>query len=233
MGWLRASLRLIALAAWMLVCVPLHLLTRMTRQRSNWPRRFLRGVGWILGARVRVTGAPLAPGTLALANHVSWLDIIILAGASGTAFVSKAEIKMVPLVGWLADQNHTVYVERADRRGVRGQVAAVERALGRPFPITVFPEGTTSDGTGMLPFRTTLIAAAGETVRPIAIDYGEAAPAIAWKDEPALDNVRMILRRRGPLDVRISLLAPLPPGLDRKALARDARQAIAAHLARP
>ena len=60
----------------LLVCAPLHLLTKALAGRSDWPRRFLAGVTWALGVRTRVMGAPAAPHTLLLPNHVSWLDIL-------------------------------------------------------------------------------------------------------------------------------------------------------------
>ncbi len=183
-----------------------------------------------------MVGAPLTPPTLAIANHVSWLDILILGGATGTAFVSRADIATAPFVGWLANQNHTLYVERADRSDAHGQVRRIAEGIEREQPLTVFPEGTTGDGHTLLPFRSTLLAAVtpaapGTAVRPIAIDYGAAGPGIAWHSgEHGIDNALRILGRRGTLPVTVRLLNPLPPGENRKAMARDAQVAIGAAL---
>lgn len=216
------------------VCVPLHILTKMLFRRSNWPRRFLGSAAWICGARVRTEGSPIAPHSLLICNHTSWLDILVLAGATGCTFVSKAELGH-PLIHWMADQNHTLYVRRDHRRGAPQQAEAIARKLRDPQPVALFPEGTTGPGTHLLPFRSTLLSAVtplqkGVTVRPMAIDYGEAAPDVGWYDEPGKDNVLRILRRARPLRVTIRILDPLPAMQDRKALAHAAREAILAAL---
>ena len=232
----RAALRLFALLLLLIVMVPPHLVAKLGGRLSPWPRRFLGQAARIIGVRATIVGAPLTPPTLAIANHVSWLDILILGGATGTAFVSKADIATAPFVGWLANQNHTLYVERADRSDAHGQVRRIAEGIEREQPLTVFPEGTTGDGRVLLPFRSTLLAAVapappGTAVRPIAIDYGAAGPGIAWHSgERGIDNALRLLGRRGTLPVTVRLLDPLPPGEDRKAMARDAQASIAAAL---
>lgn len=188
-----------------------------------------------MGLRVRVEGARLEPHTLVVANHISWLDILVLGGSAGTAFVSKAEVQRTPLVGWLADQNQTLYVERAERGDAHGQVRRIGAALARPQPLTVFPEGTTGPGTHLLPFRSTLLDAvapppAGAVVRPVALDYS-AAPEIAWHwGEEGMANVMRVLGRPGRVAVTVRLLEALPAEGNRKRLAVAARDAIAAAL---
>ncbi|QNN65440.1 1-acyl-sn-glycerol-3-phosphate acyltransferase [Sphingomonas rhizophila] len=182
--------------------------------------------------RTSVEGPPLEPHTLTVANHTSWLDILILGGSTGTAFVSKAEVRSTPLIGWLADQNDTVYISRSERGDARRQIEQIGHALGRGQPLTIFPEGTTGHGRSLLPFRSTLLAAVspppeGATVRGIAIDYAEAVDQISWHDgERGMENVMRVLGRRGRLSVTVRLLDPLPPTGDRKALARKAATAI-------
>ena len=216
--------------------VPPHLLAKRGGRRSPWPPRFLGAAARIIGVRVTVEGAPLAPPTLALANHVSWLDILILGGATGTAFVSKADVAAAPLVGWLADQNHTLYIERSARGDAHGQVRRIAEGIEREQPLTVFPEGTTSNGRSLLPFRSTLLAAvapaaAGTAVRPVAIDYGDGIDDIAWHSgEQGIANALRVLGRQGTLAVTVRLLDPLPAGENRKAMARDAQAAITAAL---
>ncbi len=229
-----AGARIFAFLLWLLLCLLPHLATKLVTGKSGWPRRFLAGTAWICGARVSVTGAPALPHTLLIANHTSWLDIFVLSAATGCAFVSKQELGN-PVILWFADQNHTLYVKRADRRGALEQARAIAGKLAGPQPVALFPEGTTGPGDALLPFRPTLFAAVappppGVAVRPVAIDYGRAATDIGWQDESGRDNVLRVLGRPGTIPVTVRLLNPLPPSDDRKALSNQAREAIAAAL---
>ena len=226
-----AAARIAALILLFAVCAPVHIVTKLVFGRSGWPPRFLAAAAWICGARVRVTGQRLQPHTLLVCNHTSWLDILVIGGATGCAFVSKAELGH-PLVHWMADQGSTLYVRRDHRRGAPHQAEAIARKLEKPQPLALFPEGTTGPGTHLLPFRSTLLAAvapppAGATVRPVAIDYGEAAPELGWYEEAGKANVLRTLGRTRPTDVTVRLLDPLPAMDDRKALTHAAREAIA------
>ena len=190
--------------------------------------------GWIIGARARLAGAPVRAHTLLVSNHVSWLDILLLGGSTGCAFVSKDNLGH-GLLHWLADQNATVYVKRTHVKGAKDQAAAVAKSLERDKPVAVFPEGTTGPGTHLLPFRSTLLEAANYAakdveIRPVAIDYGAARAEAGWWQEPGKDNVLRILGRRGTLPVTIHVLPPLDRSGNRKQLAHDAREAIAATL---
>lgn len=211
------------------------MLTRRLLGRSGWPKRFLAAAAWIVGARPRVVGRALEPKTLLVSNHVTWLDILVLGGSTGTAFVSKDNLGH-GVIHWLADQNATLYVRREHRKGSKDQALAIARAAEREQPLVLFPEGTTGPGDEMLPFRSSLLEAAAYAsddveIRPVAIDYGEAAPEIGWHGEPGKENVLRILGRKGTLPVTIHLLEPLDRSADRKALAHAAREAIAKTLA--
>ena len=183
---------------------------------------------------MRATGAPATRHTLLLANHTSWLDITILAAATGCAFVSKDDLGH-GLLHWLADQNETVYVRRSHVKGARDQAVALAAALEGEKPVAVFPEATTGPGTHLLPFRSTLLEAANYAardvvIRPVAIDYGPARAEVGWWEEAGMANVLRILGRRGTLPVTVHLLDPLDRAGDRKRLALEARTAIAAEL---
>ena len=228
---LRALARVAALVLLLLVCAPIHVATKLLFKRSFWPQRFLAAAAWIIGARVHLEGTPIGRHSLLIANHTSWLDILVLGGATNCTFVSKDELGH-PLLHWLADQNATVYVKRTDRRAARDQAALVAAALRGHKPVTVFPEGTTGPGTHLLPFRSTLLeaancAASDVEIRPVAVDYGDAAPDIGWWEESGRDNVRRLLGRRGTLTIKIRILAPLVNSTDRKQLALDARELLA------
>jgi 1-acyl-sn-glycerol-3-phosphate acyltransferase len=214
------------------VCAPLHILTKtLAGGSSPWPKWFLRAASWIAGVRVRMAGAPIRPHTLLIANHTSWLDILVLGGATDCAFVSKAELGH-PLIHWLADQGATVYVRRSQRSGARDQAIAIAKALGRDKPVALFPEGTTGPGTRLLPFRSTLLEAANfaakdVAIRPVAVDYGVAAAEVGWFDESGKTNVLRLLGRKGTLPVTVHVLDPLDRAGDRKQLTLEARQRIA------
>jgi 1-acyl-sn-glycerol-3-phosphate acyltransferase len=230
---IRLILRALAIVAALLACLPLHYLWRLARRPSPWPRRFLGLVARAAGMRVRVVGTPLERDVLFLANHLSWLDILVLAGASGTAFVSKAEVAGVPVLGWLAGLNNTVFIARSERSGVLAQAGALRAALATGQPVALFPEGTTDGGVEVLPFRPSLLAALYPPlprvrVQPVALDYGTAADDLAWVgEEPGLANVRKVLARPGTALVTLQFLAPVDPaGADRKAVARAARAEI-------
>ncbi len=228
--------RVAGLLLLLLICLLPHLIARLFGQ-SPVPPIFLGASARICGARVRTEGETLAPHSLLIANHVSWLDILVLAGATHTRFVSKAEVRDHWLLRWLADQNDTLYIERQDRRAVHSQAREVADALAERRPLALFPEGTTGDGQTLLPFRPALLASVapappGTYVRPVAIDYGAMRAMLGWTDgESGKSNALKLLGRRGSFPVTVRLLAPLPPGEDRKAMARDARAAIEAALA--
>jgi len=184
---------------------------------------------------VSVLGEPLKPHSLLISNHVSWLDILVLGGATGTAFVSKDDLGH-GFIHWLADQNHTLYVRRDHRKGAKDQAVAIARALEDGGPVALFPEGTTGPGDRLLPFRPALLEAAAFAsreveVRPVAMDYGAAASEIGWHGEPGRNNVLRILGRKGTIPVTVHLLPPLAHSGDRKRLAAEAREAIAQTLA--
>jgi len=230
----RATLRVAGLAALFAFLAPIHLITKLVFRRSPWPPRFLAAAAWIVGARVRVEGVAVQPHTLLVSNHVSWLDILVLAGATGCAFVSKDQLGH-PFIHWLADQNHTVYVKRSHVKGAKEQALTIAKALEGDQPVTLFPEGTTGPGTDLLPFRSTLLEAANfaakdVAIRPVALDYGAAAPDIGWWEESGKDNLLRLLGRRTGLPVTVRLLGPLSRAGDRKQIAAEARDAIAATL---
>ena len=178
-----------------------------------------------------VRGDPIAPHTLLVANHTSWLDILITGGGLGTTFVSKDNLGH-GLIHWLADQNDTVYISRSSKSAARDQAMAIARALEGDKPVTLFPEGTTGPGTHLLPFRSTLLEAANYAgdevaIRPVALDYGAAASEVGWWEEAGKDNVLRILGRRGTLPVTVHVLPPLSRSGDRKQLTHEARERIA------
>ncbi|MEO6041948.1 MAG: lysophospholipid acyltransferase family protein [Croceibacterium sp.] len=226
---LRIAARVAGCLALFAVIGPAQLVVSALGRRDVLPPPFLAAIGWLCGLRVSVRGSPAAAPVLLLANHVSWLDILGLAGASRSAFAGKDALAVHPFLRWLCEQNDTIFLQRDHRQTVAQQVAAMRAALARR-PLTLFPEGTTSDGRALLPFKSSLLAAAegtGVTVQPVALDYADAAE-IAWGQEPGLRNIWAILARRRPVRLTIRFLNPLPEAMlgDRKALAPAAQRAI-------
>ncbi|MFM9829304.1 MAG: lysophospholipid acyltransferase family protein [Sphingomonas sp.] len=239
-GWFRVAARGIGLMIAMLAAIPPHYLWRLLRQSSPWPRLFLGWAARICGARRKTIGVPLRRDVFFVANHVSWLDIPVIAGANGTAFIAKHELAKAPIVGWLAKVNRTVFVQRADRMGVAAQINELREALAQTWAITIFPEGTTTDGLSLLPFKPSLLAVLdppppGIMVQPVVLNYGAVTEEIAWVGvEQGQDNALRVLKRKGSFPVEVHFLEPFNPRdyPGRKAINAEARRRIEEALAR-
>jgi 1-acyl-sn-glycerol-3-phosphate acyltransferase len=214
-----------------LVLVPFHGLASLLGARNLVPPIFLGAMGRVAGLRVRTVGRPLT-GALYLANHESWLDILALAGRTHAIFVGHSGLAESAVIRWLAAQNSTVFITRHQRGSVARQVEQVRAALSER-PVVIFPEGTTNDGTALLPFRSSLLAAveplAHEVpIQPVALDFKD-VHAVGWfGDEPGLANVLRILARRGRIDLTIHFLPALSGKAlaDRKSMTAAAKAAI-------
>ena len=233
-GWTRIVRRALMLLGLIIVFVPMHFIYRLVAYGSPFPMWFLRISARISGAKVKVEGTHLKRDVFYIANHVSWIDILSLSGACGTAFVAKAELEKAPVVGWLADMNRTVYVKREHRMGVAEQINALKEALADNWAVTVFPEGTTTDGQSLLPFKTSMLSVLeppppGVLVQPVLLDYGPVAEWIGWiGEEGGLNNAKRVLARKGTFNMRIKFLEPFSPAdfEGRKAISVEARRRI-------
>lgn len=187
-----------------------------------------------VGTHVTISGRPLERDVFFISNHVSWIDILALGGASGAAFISRDDVAGWPVIGWLAAQNNTLFVARERRGEVSRQVEAVRTALAGHQPVALFAEGGTGDGRTLMPFKPALLAVMmppprALMVQPVYLDYGPAAPEIAWPDEEgAVENAARLLARPGPLPLTVHFLDPFDPEdfPDRKAIAVEARKRI-------
>ena len=233
-GWLRIIMRTLLLATLIVVMVPLHYIYRIFVYGSPFPMWFLRFAARISGAKVKVHGTHLKRDVFYIANHVSWLDILSLAGACGTAFVAKAELESAPVVGWLSKINRTVFVKREARMSVADQINALKEALADNWSVTVFPEGTTTDGQSLLPFKTSMLSVLeppppGVMVQPVLIDYGSVAEWIGWiGEEGGVNNAKRVLSRKGTFPLHIHFLEPFSPAeyVGRKAIGVESRRRI-------
>lgn len=233
-GWIRVAARVTGLVLALLVMVPLHYLYRTVHYGSPFPKWFLYIAARLAGVRVTRHGVPLKRDVFFIANHISWVDILAIAGASGTAFVSKAELRDAPVVGWLATLNRTVFISRENRMGVAEQINALKEALADNWSVTVFPEGTTTDGQSLLPFKTSMLRVLeppppGVMVQPVMLDYGAVAEWIGWVGiESGIDNAKRVLSRRGSFPLHIHFLEPFDPAPHggRKGIAAESRRRI-------
>jgi 1-acyl-sn-glycerol-3-phosphate acyltransferase len=224
---MRLALRAAAILAGLCFCVPLYYLWRLLGLRQIWPQLFLAYVGRCCGMRVRIAGEPLQERVLIAANHVSWLDILVLGGAAPVNFVARHDVETWPAIGWAAGLNDTIYVARDVRSTVKGQADALRLALAGGRAVALFPEGTTEGGRALLPFRASLFASLYPAlddvrVQPVAIDYGEGFDDALWQgDESYALNAKKILSRPGTMLVTIHFLEPIDPheAGDRKRLA--------------
>ncbi|MEM8728586.1 MAG: lysophospholipid acyltransferase family protein [Pseudomonadota bacterium] len=196
---------------------------------------------WLFGLRFRVCGSIMThPGAL-VANHTSWLDIFTLNAAKRIYFVSKSEVAQWPVIGWLARATGTVFIDR-DRRLAKAHNRIFEARLTDGHKLLFFPEGTSTDGLRVLPFRTTLFAAffapdlrERAWIQPVSARYQAPRGAPArfygwWGDMDFASDLLKILAQSPQGGVVLTYHPPLRVGdfADRKALARAAEAAVRA-----
>lgn len=179
MNWrlVRATWRLfwmsIALLAGLVAALTVMRSLSLNRRRGliqTWARWTLRAAG----VRVRSTGKPVISAGLVLPNHVSWLDILVIDSIAPCSFIAKAEIRDWPLVGFLCDRAGTLFIERGRRHAVHQVLQTATAQLHAGGRVAVFAEGTTGDGTVVLPFHANLVEAAVRAncvVQPLALRY--------------------------------------------------------------
>jgi 1-acyl-sn-glycerol-3-phosphate acyltransferase len=229
-----AAIRLSAMAVTLALLLPAHLLTaRGSTKPSSVARLFVRIARRLLGLRVTVGGAAPAGsgGVLYVSNHVSWADIFVLGSVLPASFVAKADVAVWPVLGWLVRQHGTIFVDRTRRSRAGEQSDSIAKRLKDGDSVLLFPEGTSSDGQGVLPFRSALFAsavAAGARVQPVTVAWIKVGRrpvveanrrTIAWIDDMELVPHIWALLRGGGAEARIVCHPVLAAG-DRRTLAR-------------
>lgn len=219
------------------------------------PHLYHRALCRLMGVRVTVRGQPAKGGALIAANHTSWLDIPVLSAVMPLSFVAKSEVGLWPFFGTLARLQRTVFTHRkraevmADRESIRRRLVAGET-------LVIFPEGTSSDGNRVLPFKSALFSAAelsvGEDaahhqrhapVQPVSVAYTrlhgvpmgrENRPFFAWYGDMELVPHLWEAFAAGPIDVVVELHKPLTidEAGGRKELARAAEDTVRAGVVR-
>jgi 1-acyl-sn-glycerol-3-phosphate acyltransferase len=191
----------------------------------------------VLAIRLEVSGQPCATGPMLLvANHISFLDILVMHATRYCRFVSKADVMHWPLIGTLATGGGTIYIERNSRRDALRVVHHVAESLKRGEVVAVFPEGTTSEGVELLPFHANLIQAAvsaNAPAQPVALNFIDTNTRALSRtpcyvgDDTLLGSLWRTLAGP-PLTAVVRYGEPqLPLGRDRRAWASDLRRAVA------
>lgn len=199
---------------------------------------WLRKTGQIVGLRISVQGESAGQGVLLVANHISWLDIALLGGATTPRFLSKQEVRYWPMIGWLAEKSGTLFITRGKAGAAALASATILQALQSGRTVLLFPEGTTTTGNDLRTFHARLLAPAFEAnvpVQPVALRYpgkdGLTHPLVPYVDQQSLwDNLKNVLEEPC-IRAEIHFL-PLQQttGMDRKTLAAACEQQIRAVL---
>lgn len=166
-------------------------------------------------------------GVLFVANHISWLDIFLLNAHHPLRFVSKAEVRAWPLIGFLAAKSGTLFIERTRRHDTGRANQAIERALRNGDHVALFPEGTTTDGSHVRHFHASLLQAAIDAdvpVQAVALGYfgetGEIDTAPAYIGDLSLGDCLKQILRRPVIHAELHFAAMVAPrGKDRRQLA--------------
>ena len=209
---------------------------------------YSRMVCAMLAVRIHNVGEPpRGKPVLILANHVSWLDILVITAAAPVIFVAKSEVAAWPLIGRVARARGTVFVERQRRHRTAAANVEIARFLAEGQSIVLFAEGTSSDGNRVLPFRSALVGAlkdaleqagvdAGIAVQPLSVAYTRVhglpmgrhnRPLVAWYGERELVPHVDAFIRCGAVDATLSWGEPVPyDGAHRKQVVAALEQSV-------
>jgi 1-acyl-sn-glycerol-3-phosphate acyltransferase len=214
-------------------------------RRREHVRRWSRQLLDILAVRLHVVPPGAASRhppvrTMLVSNHVSWVDVFAIDAVMPARFVAKSEVARWPFVGWLATRVGTLYVRRARRNDTARVNRDVRDALQRGDLVAVFPEGTTTDGSRLLKFHSSLLqpaVAENAAILPVALSYwrrdGSRCTELAYDGRWSLwDTVRRMVRLT-EIRCTFAVLPVLEPQPHRRELAAAARSAIAAALGLP
>jgi len=252
LGWVAAST---------VFLVPLQLFAIKSKLWSEWRvlRLWHRSNVRALGFRVHQHGelTNMRP-LVVVANHISWTDITVIGSRCDVSFIAKSEMARWPVLGWLAQLQRTIFIERDRKRRSGAQASEIARRLADGDAVVLFAEGTTSDGNAVLPFKSALFGAATIAIsegaadrvyiQPLTIAYTRIhgipmgrrhRPLAAWIGDAELAPHAAALLTEGAVDVELHFgeAIEFSPGDDRKAATRrveaDVRAMLLAALANP
>ena len=201
------------------------------RQRADWLHQSCKSVLDAMGIRCRVEGTP-PPSGLLVANHLSYLDILVLGAATPCCFVSKKEVRRWPIFGQLGALGGTLFLDRGSRVSAVRTATAMGERLALPLPIVLFPEGTSTDGSTVLPFHSWLFEPAVERGASITVasiryqsDGGRNEGDLCWFGDASFLPHLLNVMACNTITVQICFGSPLVYE-DRRTAARETRDAI-------
>ena len=228
--WLGAEIFLVALR--FLFLYLRHGRRRTMRERAICLQAGNRRILRVVASRIEVTG-PIPPAGLLVSNHLSYVDILLLGSLAPAVFVSKAEVKGWPVFGWFAALGGTVFVQR-ERRGQVGEVSdRIHSLLAEKHLVILFPEGTSSNGQAILPFKSALLEPAVGQKCPLSVawvnyelrDGSVEQDVCYWGDMTFAPHFFKLLTKRR-VTARVSFAEIKSPAADRKELAKQLHAAV-------
>lgn len=203
-----------------------------TNARARWLQHSCRRALRVLGADLETSGPVPARGLL-VCNHLSYVDILALSACAPVVFVAKREVRQWPIFGWFARLGGTVFVDREHRTRVGQTTKEIEAALDNDALVVLFPEGTSSDGKTVLPFKSSLLEPAAGLTHPLStalIQYelpdGDVGEEVCyWKDMTLVPHLLNLMSKRG-LRASIRFTQTRVGSADRKEIARQLHSEI-------
>jgi 1-acyl-sn-glycerol-3-phosphate acyltransferase len=204
------------------------------RARAEWMQRSAQSLADALGMRVHSKGAAPTQG-LIVCNHLSYLDILVLGARHPTLFVSKAEVRSWPWIGWLTECAGTLYINREQRTDVARLKDSIHQLLGEGVPIAFFPEGTSTHGEQVLPFRASLLEPASANrcaVTPASLAYhlkgGSVVEEVCfWRDMTFGPHIWNLLSKSG-IEASVVYGETVIADADRKVMAKSLHASVCA-----
>ena len=196
------------------------------RARGKWLQRWSRHILKLLRVNVSYIGLPPAKGLL-VSNHLSYLDVLLLASAQPTVFVAKSEVRSWPLIGWMTRCAGTLFINRQRKSDVANLTPAFDPVVNQGITLALFPEGTSTRGDKVLPFFSSLLEPAVANQWPVAaawIGYklknGSVSDEVCyWRDMTFFPHFLNFLSKES-IQATVVYAEPVQPGIDRKRLAR-------------
>ncbi len=223
-----SSLALVEISA----TIPFIARSERLHVRTAWLQRWSRFACRVVGVRVSTRGS-MPPYGLLACNHLSYLDVIVLSSIGPCVFVAKRDIATWPLFGWLARAAGTIFVDREHRLASTEVVDLVREAVAGGSLVVLFPEGTSSDGSTVLPFKSALLESAVQLRCPVAaaaieyaLDEGSVADEVCyWRDMTLVPHLLNLFFKRQVRSKCSFSLAKIRLG-DRKEIARELRDEV-------
>ncbi len=218
------------------VLFPFYSPARRNDAVKRWSQSLLNMLGVVLHVHGKIPRGRAQPAML-VANHVSWLDIYAINAAMPVRFVAKSEVRRWPVIGWLSANTGTLFIKRARRHDTARINHEIVAAMRNGDVVAVFPEGTTSDGSGVLRFHSSLLQPAllaQARVHPVALrfecDDGSLCVDAAYCGDKSLWDTLLLILAQPMIHARVWFLEPLSDPMDRRALGEAAHRVIADHL---